>query len=78
MAAKQQEQFRTSIGGQALIEGIMMRGPCKQAIVIRTADGLVIKEEELKLVKDRYPILGLPFVRGTINLSIPWSKASVP
>ena len=67
MAAKQQEQFKTSIGGQALIEGIMMRGPRKQAIVIRTADGFVVKEEELKLVKDKYPILGLPFVRGTIN-----------
>ena len=28
-------QFRTSIGGQALIEGILMRGPEKQAIVVR-------------------------------------------
>ena len=28
-------QFRTSIGGQALIEGILMRGPKKQAIVVR-------------------------------------------
>ncbi len=56
--------FRTSIGGQALIEGILMRGPKKQAIVCRTADGLVEKTEELKLVKDRYPLLGWPFVRG--------------
>ena len=31
--------FRTSIGGQALIEGIMMRGPEKQAIVIRDQEG---------------------------------------
>ena len=35
--------FRTSIGGQALIEGILMRGPEKQAIVCRTEDGLVEK-----------------------------------
>lgn len=56
--------FRTSIGGQALIEGILMRGPQKQAIVCRTKDGLVEKTEELKLVKSRYPILGWPFVRG--------------
>ena len=56
--------FRTSIGGQALIEGILMRGPKRQAIVCRTADGLVEKVDELKLIKDRYPILGVPFIRG--------------
>lgn len=56
--------FRTSIGGQALIEGILMRGPKKQAIVCRTKEGLVEKTEELKFVKDKYPILGLPFIRG--------------
>lgn len=56
--------FRTSIGGQALIEGILMRGPKKQAIVCRTADGLVEKTEELKFIRDKYPILGLPFIRG--------------
>lgn len=57
----------TSIGGQALIEGIMMRGPKKQAIVVRTADGLIVKQENLKLIKDKYPILGVPFIRGAIN-----------
>lgn len=56
--------FRTSIGGQALIEGVLMRGPKKQAIVCRTADGLVEKTEELKFIKDRYPVLGFPFIRG--------------
>ena len=56
--------FRTSIGGQALIEGILMRGPKKQAIVCRTAEGLVEKVDELKLIKDKYPILGVPFIRG--------------
>ena len=60
--------FRTTIGGQALIEGILMRGPKKQAIVVRNQEGgLEIKEEELKLIKDRYPILGVPFIRGVIN-----------
>ena len=58
--------FRTTIGGQALIEGIMMRGPYKQAIVCRTPDGLVEKTEELKWIKDKYPILGWPFIRGII------------
>ena len=32
-------KFRTSIGGQALIEGILMRGPEKQAIVVRSPEG---------------------------------------
>ncbi|MCD7927712.1 MAG: DUF1385 domain-containing protein [Oscillospiraceae bacterium] len=60
--------FRTSIGGQALIEGILMRGPHKQAIVVRRPDGeMEIKEEPLKLIKDRHPILGVPFIRGTVN-----------
>ena len=56
--------FKTSIGGQALIEGILMRGPKKQAIVCRTAEGLVEKVEELKVDKEKYPILGWPFIRG--------------
>lgn len=60
--------FRTTIGGQALIEGILMRGPKKQAIVCRTKDGMVEKVEDLKLVKDRYPLLGLPFIRGVVTL----------
>ena len=56
--------FRTSIGGQALIEGILMRGPKKQAIVCRTKDGLVEKVEDIKLDKEKHPILGWPFIRG--------------
>ncbi len=67
MAKKNSSVFRTNIGGQALIEGILMRGPEKQAIVVRSPEGLVIKEEELKLVKDKYPILGLPFIRGGVT-----------
>ena len=59
--------FRTSIGGQALIEGILMRGPEKQAIVVRAPEGLVTKVEELHLIKDKYPILGWPIIRGTVN-----------
>ena len=59
--------FRTSIGGQALMEGIMMRGPKKQAIVINTKDGFVTKTEDVKLPKDKYPILGFVFIRGVVN-----------
>ena len=67
MAKKQCGAFRTTIGGQALIEGILMRGPEKQAIVVRGPEGLVIKEEELKLIRDKYPILGLPLIRGSVT-----------
>ena len=59
--------FRTSIGGQALLEGILMRGPQKQAIVCRTPDGLVEKVDELHLVKDKHPILGWPLIRGVVT-----------
>ena len=60
--------FRTTIGGQALIEGILMRGPEKQAIVVRKPDGdLVTKVDELHLIKERHPILGVPLIRGTVN-----------
>lgn len=67
--AKKEKQcgFRTSIGGQALIEGIMMQGPQKRAIVVRGENGLVVKEEELKFIKDKYPILGWPLIRGCVN-----------
>lgn len=57
--------FRTMIGGQALIEGIMMMGPDKKAIVVRRPDGgLEEKVEDRVLIKDKYPVLGLPFIRG--------------
>ena len=59
--------FRTSIGGQALIEGILMRGPKKQAIVCRTEDGLVEKVEELHPLRERYPVFGWPLIRGCVT-----------
>ncbi len=60
--------FRTSIGGQALIEGVMMRGPEKQAIAVRDRQGeIILKVEDLKFIKDRYPILGVPVIRGAVN-----------
>jgi len=60
--------FKTMCGGQALIEGIMMRGPKKQAIVVRKPDGeLAIQTKELKFIKDKYPILGWPLIRGVVS-----------
>ena len=72
MSSKQQSNpscgFRTSIGGQALIEGILMRGVDKQAIVIRSQTGeLVTKVEPLHLLKEKHPIFGWPLIRGVVN-----------
>ena len=67
MAKNKTRAFRTSIGGQALIEGILMRGPDRQAIVVRKPDGtLEEKVEPLHFIKERYPILGLPLIRGVV------------
>lgn len=60
------EQFKTMIGGQALIEGIMMRGPDKDAIVIRGRDGLTVELSDRK----KYPAGSFktwPFFRGMFN-----------
>ena len=80
--------FRTSVGGQALIEGILMRGPEKQAIVCRKPDGtLVTRIDPVKLAKQRYPILGWPLIRGVANFltsmiqgmqAITWSAEQQP
>lgn len=55
-----------------------MRGPEKQAIVVRSPEGLVTRVEELTLVKDKYPILGWPIIRGPSRFWTPWSGASRP
>ena len=60
------EQFKTMIGGQALIEGIMMRGPEKDAIVCRTKEGLSIEVTDRKLPKEGSP-LKWPLIRGVVN-----------
>ncbi len=57
--------FKTSIGGQALIEGILMRGPEKQSIVTVAADGeLSSKVEQPKFLAKTSKFWGLPFLRG--------------
>lgn len=57
-------KFKTSIGGQALIEGIMMLGPDKRAIVCRGSGEMVEKVETVTPLKAKSPVLGLPLIRG--------------
>ena len=74
MAKKEnQEKFKTMIGGQALIEGIMMMGPDKSATVVRTKEGLKTKVEALKAVK-KHSIRKIPFLRGVINFCASMKK----
>ena len=60
------ETFKTMIGGQALIEGIMMRGPEKDAIVVRTPEGLKTEISDRKIYPKTSP-LSWPFIRGPVN-----------
>lgn len=60
------EKFKTTIGGQALIEGIMMRGPEKDAIVVRGKDGLRVELSERKIHK-KGSFATWPFIRGSVN-----------
>ena len=60
---------KTSIGGQALIEGIMMRGPHKTVMAVRNSDGEIITENMVtKQLKDKYKILGWPIIRGAVSM----------
>ena len=61
-----QEKFKTMIGGQALIEGIMMRGPEKDAIVLRKGESLEVDIQPRKQRSKRSP-LRLPLIRGVVN-----------
>ncbi len=59
---------RTSIGGQALIEGILMRGVDKAAIAVRLPSGEIeVDVEETTSINRKFPILKLPFIRGIVN-----------
>ena len=60
------EKFKTAIGGQALIEGIMMRGPKKDAIVVRGKEGLSLEVTERK-IHPKGSFAALPFIRGAVN-----------
>lgn len=68
MAKKQQteEKFKTMIGGQALIEGIMMRGPKLDAIVTHGTDGLNIETSPRKERK-KGSFATWPLIRGAVN-----------
>lgn len=63
--AREKTKLITSIGGQALIEGILMRGPQKTEVAIRLSDGTISTEElSTNFIKDKFSIMRLPLLRG--------------
>ena len=66
MLSQTKEKMKTTIGGQALIEGIMMRGPEKDAIVVRKDGELNIEVKQRKLPA-KGSVKTWPFIRGAVN-----------
>ena len=57
------------VGGQAVIEGVMMRGPSRTATAVRTPDGRIsVESKEVRSFSDRFPVFKKPFLRGTVAL----------
>lgn len=64
----QKKTHKTSVGGQALIEGIMMQGPRGMATAVRKPDGEILTEyHEVKHIRDKVKFLGWPLIRGAVN-----------
>ena len=60
---------KISVGGQALIEGIMMQGPKGAAMSVRLSDGTIDTEKlEVKHIKDKFKPAGWPLIRGVFNM----------
>lgn len=59
---------KPKIGGQAVIEGVMMRGPKTTAIAVRKNDDIIIKTQENRSIQDKYTFLNLPILRGVVAL----------
>ncbi|MBR6395412.1 MAG: DUF1385 domain-containing protein, partial [Lachnospiraceae bacterium] len=58
----------SGIGGQAVLEGVMMKNKDKYAVAVRKTNGeIVVKNGEFKSVTEKYKFLGLPFIRGVVN-----------
>ncbi len=60
---------RINVGGQAVLEGVMMRAPRAMAIAVRRPSGEIsVKREEVPPLSERFPIVKLPILRGAVAL----------
>lgn len=63
------EKKKLSVGGQAVIEGVMMRGQNKIAVAVRQPDGeIAVDVRNVSSIRDKYPILKKPLLRGVVAL----------
>ncbi|MCG0275767.1 MAG: DUF1385 domain-containing protein [Thermosediminibacteraceae bacterium] len=62
------DRTKPMIGGQAVIEGVMMRSPKFTAIAVRKDDEIIVKREENSSITEKFPFLKLPVLRGAIAL----------
>ena len=66
-SAQQEKKF--DVGGQAVMEGVMMRSPNATAVTVRRPDGtMVTKLSPFVPLKEKYPWMGKPFIRGVVNM----------
>ena len=67
--SNQAQQKKFDVGGQAVMEGVMMRSPNATAVTVRRPDGtMVTKLTPFVPLKEKHPWMGLPFIRGAINM----------
>ncbi|HEY5973329.1 MAG TPA: DUF1385 domain-containing protein, partial [Geobacteraceae bacterium] len=60
---------KINVGGQAVIEGVMMRAPRAMAIAVRRPTGeITVLKEEIVPLSERFPVVKLPIVRGAVAL----------
>lgn len=56
-----------AVGGQAVIEGVMMRDAAKTATAVRLPNGeIAVEMHPVTSIRDRYPVLNLPLIRGSV------------
>ncbi len=69
MKAKQECSKRVDIGGQAVMEGVMMKSPDAIAIAVRRPDKtIVVRRNEYKSPAKKHPWMGWPFIRGMVSM----------
>ena len=60
---------RVDIGGQAVLDGVMMKSPDAIAVAVRRPNGdIVVKREDYELPSKKHPWMGKPFIRGSVNM----------
>ena len=71
MSKKEKACPRVDIGGQAVMEGVMMKSPDAIAISVRRPDGsIVVKRKEYTPLAKKHPWMGWPIIRGVINMGM--------